>query len=455
MRKMKALSILLIAFLLVLTACGGGKGSESGPSGSDNPPSASGSASAVSSPSASESEPPAVDLGGRVIKFAAWWDDKPKGETAGEKAQLEKIAEVEKKYNVKLEWVNIPFEEYMDKFTTSVLAGEPMADAVVLEFKRAIAPIKQGLLLPLSDYTSATSDVNNEQKHLMKLPPIAGTEYSFQKTGVSIVGMYYNRDLFKKLSLPDPQELYNSGQWTWDKFLELAKQATRDTNNDGKIDTWGFSGWPDDAARHFGVTNGALFVNDQDLSIGFTDPKMAEALEFVNRIWNVENVVKVKTGNKMDYNETNTFKDGDVAMSINYDWNVGDLTFEVGVVPNPAGPNFDGKHTYANTAQNGWFIPKGVKDPQIVYQIFEEIQDVPPTEEYVGQDWLESRFKNQADIDMALSHINGTGRLSLEEGIPDFPFYAIMDDIVKNNQSVSATIEKYKQAAESALAKIK
>lgn len=454
MKKMKVLTMMLLTFMLVLTACGGGKNNNESSASSTESAAESVSATNSAEPSPSEEPPASVDLGGRVIKISAWWDGTPKGETAGEKEALAKIDELQKKYNCKIEFVNIPFDQYMDKFTTTTLAGDPMADIVVMEFKRAIAPVKQGLVLPLSDFTLATSDINNENKHIVKLPPIAGKEYSFTQPFVSVVGMYYNRDLFKKLGLPDPQELYNNGQWTWDKFLEIAKLATRDADNDGKIDNWGYSGWPADAARHIGVTNGALFVNE-DLSLGFADPKMSEALEFVNRIWNVENVVKVKSGNKMDWNETNTFKDGDVAMSINYDWNVGDLTFEVGVVPNPAGPNSDGTHTYANTAQNGYFIPKGVKDPQIVYQIYEELQDLPPTEEYLGQDWLESRFKNEADIMMAQEHVNGTGVISLEEGIADFPFYAIMDDIIIKNQSVSATIETHKQAGEAALAKVK
>src|SRR5690606_31626484 len=119
--------------------------------------------------------------------------------------------------------------EYMDKFTTSTLAGEPFADVAIMELKRSIAPVSQGLVLPLSDFTQATSDINNEQRLVMKLPAIGGTEYSFNTPGVSVVGMYYNRDLFKKLGLPDPQELYASGQWTWEKFMEVAKQATRDT----------------------------------------------------------------------------------------------------------------------------------------------------------------------------------------------------------------------------------
>ena len=39
--------------------------------------------------------------------------------------------------------------------------------------------------------------------------------------------------------------------------MEIAKQATKDTNNDGKTDVWGFSGWAIDAVKHFTAANGA------------------------------------------------------------------------------------------------------------------------------------------------------------------------------------------------------
>ncbi|GGG23769.1 ABC transporter substrate-binding protein [Paenibacillus abyssi] len=454
MKKLKGLSFLLIAILLVVTACSGGNNAPNAPAeNAANDSAATNDAAAANAPAVEEAAPAAVDLGGRTIKVASWWDQKPAGNTAGEKARLDKLAELEKQYNFKFEFINVPFAEYMDKVTTSTLAGEPFADIAIMELKRAIPLAKQGLILPISEFTSDTDDINNEQKLMTRLPAIGGTEYSFGTPGVSIVGTYYNRDLVKKLGVQDPQELYNAGQWTWEKFLELAKAATRDTDNDGKVDTFGYAGWPVDAARHFGVTNNAMFVYE-DLTMGMTDPKFAETLDFINRLYNVENVVKVKSGNKMDWNETNTFKDGDVLMSVNYDWNVGDLTFEVGVVPNPVGPNSDGKYTYANTGLNGWFMLKGVQDAKTIYSIWEQSFDVPPTEEYLGQDWLESRFKNQADIDLGLSKINGTGRLSVEEGIPDFPLFAVMDEVIIQNQSVSATIEKHKAAAEAALAKV-
>ncbi|MHA7965126.1 ABC transporter substrate-binding protein [Paenibacillus sp. CAU 1782] len=449
MRKLKVLTLVMFVMVLIVSACSGGGASE--PTAK---PSESADTPATVEPTPTEEEAKTIDLGGRTIRIAAWWDEKPKGETAGEKARLEKMAQLEEDYNFKFEFINVPFEEYMDKFTTTVLAGEPFADIAIMEYKRAIVPVKAGQVLPISEFTTAANDINNEQKLVMKLPSLGGGEYAFNSPGVSIVGLHYNRDLFKRLGLPDLQELYNNGEWTWEKFLDIAKQATRDTDNDGKNDAFGFSGWPADMARHFGAANGITFVDDSTMLDMSTDPKMIETLELVNRVINVENVNKVKTGNKMDWNEINTFKDGDVAMAIQYDWNIGDLTFEVGVVPIPKGPSGDGQHTYASTALNGWFIPKGVEDPQIVYQIFEEMRDVPPTEEYLGQDWLESRYKTEADIAMALEHVNGTGKISVEEGIPDYPFFAIMDDIIVNNQSVTATVEKYKAEAQAALDKV-
>lgn len=449
MKKTKWLSTLLLALTLVVTACsGGGGGNTPGNSSPTNAP------DPTAAPEETEAPEP-IDLGGRTIRIATWWEnEKPKGETADEIARLDKMAELEEAYNFKFEFITTPFEEHHEKLTTSVLSGEPFADVVALEYKRAIVPVKSGLLLPLSEFTTSANDIHNEQKLIRKLPPLGGDEYAFYPPGVAIVGVHYNRELFKQLGLEDPQDLFDKGEWTWDKYMELAKAATRDTNNDGKNDTWGISGWPADMARHFGAANGVAFVDDATMTDMSTDPRMIETLEFVNRLVNVENVNKVKTGNKMDWNEIDTFKDGDVAMSIQYDWSVGDLTFEAGVVPLPAGPQSDGQHTYAATSLNGWFIPKGVVDPAIVYHIFEEMRNVPPMEEYVGQDWLEARYKTERDIQFALEHINGTGKISVEEGIPDYPFYAILDDIIINNKSVTATVESHKQAAQDALAKI-
>ena len=57
----------------------------------------------------------------------------------------------------------------------------------------------------------------------------------------------------------------------------------------------------------------------------------------------------------------------------------------------------------------------------------------------------------QEDIDIFLEYVNGTGVLEMEEAYPDFPFYPAMDEIIEENMSVTATVEKYRQQAQDAM----
>lgn len=121
--KDKGVFSFIIVFCFLLTACSGGNNAANNTK-----------ANATAEPAATEAvaeataEPTAapVDMGGRVIKVAAWWDLKPAGNSASEKERLAKITEVEQKYNCKFEFVNVPFEEFMPKFTATALTGEPL-----------------------------------------------------------------------------------------------------------------------------------------------------------------------------------------------------------------------------------------------------------------------------------------------------------------------------------------
>lgn len=456
MKGMKTLLIVVLAVVLITSGCTSGQDSTNKRDNNlnngnhveqNNLSNEEGGEGAVQTPQ----EEPVPDLGGRVIRIAAWWDLTPEGVTASEKARLEKIEEVEEKYNITIEFVSIPFDQYMDTFTASVLAGEPFADIVQLEYKRAIAPVLNGQLLKLAEYTTPESDVNNEQKRVYKLPPLAGEEYSFDTPTLKAVGIHYNRDLFRRLGLPDLHQLYHEGNWNWETFLDIARQATRDTNNDGAVDTWGFSGWTGNVIPIFIAANGGQIVNDAEWVETLSDPRTIEAMEFVQRLYNEENVVKVKSGLKTDYNEFHTWQDGDVAMFIGYEWMLGNEDFEVGVVPIPLGPQGTPEYTYADMALSGRFIPVGTEDPAIVYKIFEELEDVPMFEEYVGQEYMESRYKTQEDIDMVREHIYGTGRVDVHEGYPDFPMGTIIEEIIVQNLSVTSTVEKYRQQAQAAI----
>ena len=60
--------------------------------------------------------------------------------------------------------------------------------------------------------------------------------------------LVFNKNLCETLGLESPYELVKRNEWTWDKFAEYCRRATRDTNGDNMMtvdDCWGYGG-----ARH-------------------------------------------------------------------------------------------------------------------------------------------------------------------------------------------------------------
>ncbi|MNZ98037.1 hypothetical protein D3C78_1173080 [compost metagenome] len=63
-------------------------------------------------------------------------------------------------------------------------------------------------------------------------------------------------------------------------------------------------------------------------------------------------------------------------------------------------------------------------------------------------------YRHEEDIMMQRDFIAGTSMIFIEDAYPDFPIGNFVTDIIVNNQSVSATAEKYKPEAEASIAKI-
>lgn len=64
-----------------------------------------------------------------------------------------------------------------------------------------------------------------------------GTQYAMPyQTHPGIHGLLYNRDLFARSGLVEPDD-----NWTWDDLLSAGRMIARDTSGDGDNDIWGFS----------------------------------------------------------------------------------------------------------------------------------------------------------------------------------------------------------------------
>lgn len=460
--KKKFSYLFLSMSALVLAACGGNSGAE------DSSDAAGTSSVVEESTSAADdafAQYPAIDMGGRTIKIATWWDffydsrhndpmDNP-GVNNTETAQMEldNIRRIEEKYNVKIEFVNLGWEGIIDSINTSVVSGTPDYDIYTADLQFGLAPAMNGYAMALSDYASDYSDVMTDQTVMSPFETF-GETYFFSETTIPTGGTYmlYNATMLDELGLEDPNTLFENGEWTWEKFHELAKATTRDTDGDGNIDVYGFGGVTTDTTNEFVASNGGTIASD--LTEGLSSPEVVEALEFIYNMYNVDKIAKPYVE---DW-ETNllSWVDGSVAFAPVQAFNLitygPDLSYDYRIVQWPQGPSGDGT-TAGESFVNYYFIPKGVENPSDVYQVFEEFRNWFVFDESYrdNYDWIESAFTNTDDLDTALEiGAMGNGDLwktsDVNGAVGDATY-----NIFTGEMTVSQAVESYKQLLQDGL----
>jgi multiple sugar transport system substrate-binding protein len=235
--KTISLSIVLSLLLVLLAGCGGPADTETDKPEESSPAQSTPTPSAPSEEESGEDEV-TYDFGGRTIRYVNWGHPGPTEVTP---KREDRIPELEKKFNCKFEFFTIPMDNYLETFTSSTLAGDPMAEIVqmhIMWFYPGLA--SKGFLTPLDDLGVFDFDDPKWDPLMKKYGSFKGKIYSMA-TGKTPPqgGIFWNKTLFERDNLPDLYELQNNYEWTWDKFREIAILATRDTDGDGSIDQWG------------------------------------------------------------------------------------------------------------------------------------------------------------------------------------------------------------------------
>jgi ABC-type glycerol-3-phosphate transport system substrate-binding protein len=458
MRKSK-MFMLLCVFILLLAACSGNGGNGSNTvanNGSNNSSNNGGGNSSSDAPSdAAENEVEEVlgtpemdfDLGGKTIKVVSWWDmtipeDNP--DNIARKANLDALME---KHNFNVEYIAIDYGEYQQKVTASLLAGEPIGDIVRLGKTYTVpALVKQDLIWPIDDYTKNTAVFN--QKMTNELYTYEGRGYGFTEDQANFVsGVFYNRTLMNQLGVKPLQEYVEEDNWNWDTFTQAAKDSNKDTNNDGKLDTWGLA--------NPGLMDQALYSNNTNLVIGDThnldNPATLEALDFVSRLA-TEQVARPTEGG--DWTEPGQFfRQGNTLMYVGAFWETGGLKtdmpdYELGFVPFPKGPSATSYHSGEALLQ-ALTIPKAVENPEQLMYIWEKINDIDSIYDYPGQASYESNFSNEDDINNARMVSEGMTVLD-HNTFPNLGYWDFVGELTSGT-SVSTVVEKYKPVFQAAI----
>ncbi len=262
-KKLFAIMSIIAMVAVSFAACGEKKEEETAVPEVTVAPTATETPQATATPSPT---PPPRDLGGIEIIVGDWFTTgDQKITTTKQEDQKAYRDQIQADHNFKLTQTNLgAWGEYAEIFITSTMAGDPAADIFIMDPAMAPEPIKQGLMYPLSDLPSFNNFEDDLwSQSIREAYTRNGKTYAFSEEKDNPgLGVFWNKRLFEEAGL-DPDLLYDlqaSGEWTWEKFHELAKQLTVDENNDGITDIYGITCWQREIVKAAVFSNGADYV---------------------------------------------------------------------------------------------------------------------------------------------------------------------------------------------------
>jgi len=207
----------------------------------------------------------------------------------------------------------IPSSDYEAKLTT-LLAGGAQMDAYMQktslnQFPQYLA----GYIEPLDSYIakynydlnaiSAYKDQITFQGKVIAIP-FRGAKYN----------IYYNKKVFEQAGVPTPDTYVQKGEWTWDKYMEVAKKIA---SGDGKV--WGSNQYIWGGMQVIpAIQRGKKFITDDgkldvDSSVLYSF-KMRKQMEEDKSIMSMSQIMATRT------HYSQVFFAGNCAMLISGDW---------------------------------------------------------------------------------------------------------------------------------------
>ena len=314
---------------------------------------------------------------------------------------------------IEVEEMPIPWETYMEKLNIMATGGN-LPDTAIMSEAGVLQWAQEGLLYDISDMYS-----EDEAK------PLDSCAFTYDGKTVAYaaannsLALFYNKDMFDAANVEYPPANADEA-WTWDEFVDVAKQLTLDANGRNAKDpnfdyknivqygcmvenlTWQLEVW----CR----SNGSGFYNEDGSKVTINEPAAIEALQAIADLYLVHHVAPLSAG-LTDDGVSRSLIAGTCAMTTNGVWNIGTtlsaardegLNYGIGVLPymkekvtiSTGGPNVvfsQTKHPqeamewvkYYSREENSW-------DSLIATGIWMPILESYYTDEALTEKWLKN-----------------------------------------------------------------
>lgn len=332
-------------------------------------------------PAAPLTEIPANNASGVVsLTLSDWHLTEPHWEIAIREMML--VFEKENP-GIKVQLVPVLYAEKETKYITGIQTGVG-PDLMHLHGFSIRSFIEKGFLYDITpfiqqeDKTAWGGDfIETWYPQTIELMVYQDKYYGLPSDFMSMV-LFYNKNLFKEAGL-DP----NKPPRTWDEFLADAKVLTRDRNDDGLVDTWGFgtvgSVDPGFELRFTAVlfSHGAEYLTPDNKCSALNNPEAKEAFRFFVSLVTDHKVVPPGVTSKNPGDVRQQMADELIAMKIGSGWTApifSDLnpglnaaeTLAAVPIPVKAGQNVQEPTTAWVSA---WVINKNTKHPLEAWQL--------------------------------------------------------------------------------------
>ena len=169
----------------------------------------------------------------------------------------------------------VEWTDYITRWSTMITSGNA-PDVVCIAFECSQMAQANDLVMPLNDIIESDPElsalVQEYTPAILSGISDGDTIYGLP-TGTQTMVMYYNKEMFDAAGLEYPTD-----DWTWDDFYEAAKALTKDgvygfglSNSYFQLVPW----W---------ISNGTNLVADDNITPTVNDPKMIEAVTFLNKL---------------------------------------------------------------------------------------------------------------------------------------------------------------------------
>jgi ABC-type glycerol-3-phosphate transport system substrate-binding protein len=324
-----------------------------------------------------------VNVKGMDVIIGNWWADydvntyKPQNDSA--EKLLAQRKQFMQKYGVTIkEKAVTDWNGMQQKAVISTMSGKPDAQVFMLQPNWAMAMRARGLLAPLPNTIKTPTPIAKGALPVEFNQPTIdsftfdGKPYAFS-VGVNLnnfQALFFNKRLFREAGLDPnmPYDMQKAGTWTWSAFIDICKKLTRDTNNDGKMDTYAMAAdLSTEILDAILSSNGATYVDKDPKTGKFVNatnrPEFLEALQYAIRLKN-EGVLKPRPeGSNWDWYKSE-FIDGRVAMRVDESYIANSDSVEL------------------NRMKDDWgmvLFPRGPKSPTVRVYSRDNLMVIPAT----------------------------------------------------------------------------